>query len=210
MTRQDQTKAQSAGRPGSLESIFPFLPHVFSCQSALPSLDAAEMKLLGAIAAAEGALDPGQRVQLTHAAIRPMAEPGPFDASGVGSTLDPALQRFALKFRHCPTSISHHDIRPLSALGLSGAALVEAVNAVALAHFFLTLAKASEFDFGSGSVDPLKMGLAERSQEGSPGHPQTRPTLGLTDTREQATQGYPDEAPPRVPEHFGAWKHAYI
>lgn len=168
MTQQAQTETLSAGRPGALESIFPLLPRVFSSQSVLPALVAAEQDLLRAIAASEKALDHDRKVQLMHAAIRAQAQPGPgfFEQAGLGPTLEPGLETFALRLSSCPASFSHHDIRCLTESGLGSSALVEAVCAVAIAQLLLTLAKTSEFELEWRSIDPaLQSKLTQYSQD---------------------------------------------
>jgi RNA polymerase sigma-70 factor (ECF subfamily) len=146
MTQQAQPKTQSAEAPATLESVFPFLPGLYSSQLALPALVAAERELWGAITAPKGALDSGIRIQLAHAAIRAQAEPrsSPFRQVGVKSALNPALETFATELSSCPEALSLHDIKWLTESGLVGSALIEAVSAIGMAQFFPTLAKSSE------------------------------------------------------------------
>ena len=169
MTQKAQTEIQSAASPGTLESIFPSLPNLYSCQLALPELVAAERDLLRAIASAEGTLDPEKRIQLTNAAIRAQAEPrsGAFGLAAVGSTLDPSLETFAIKLSSCPMSLSPDDIKWLTASGLASSALIEAACAVAMAQFLLTLAKSSNSKVEWRAIAPIgRRQLAEHFPEG--------------------------------------------
>src|SRR4051794_40331746 len=97
MTQQPQPETQSPEAHGTLESAFPFLPSLYSCQSTLPALVAAEEDLWRAIAAREGALDPGIRIRLAYAAFRSQAEPesSSFGQAAVDFALEPPLGTFA-------------------------------------------------------------------------------------------------------------------
>ena len=156
MTHQAQTETQSPLRPRALESISPLLKGVYSCQSGTPGLLAAEQELVLAIATSQSALNPDQKVRLMHAAIRAQGEAGLglLGHAGAESMLDPVLETFATKFSACPASLSRHDIKRLTESGLSASALVEAVCAVAIARFLLTLARNSEFEFEWRLADP--------------------------------------------------------
>jgi RNA polymerase sigma-70 factor (ECF subfamily) len=139
MIKQVQTESQSTAPPGTFQSIFPYLPGVFSSQSALPALVVVEQDLLMAIAAAGGTLNPDQKTQLMYTAIRALAGPRP-SSSMFGSTLDLILGPFAAKLISSPASLSRDDINRLTESGFGGSALIEAVSAVAMTQFFITLA----------------------------------------------------------------------
>jgi RNA polymerase sigma-70 factor (ECF subfamily) len=190
MIQPTKTEPQSAATPGTLQSIFPFLPRVFSSQSAVPALVAAEQELLQAITAFDGVLDPNQRIQLMHAAIRVPAgpEPGPSEVDGVGSTLDPVLETFGTKLSSSPMPLSPDDIKWLTESGLASSALIEAVCAVAMAQFLLTLAKSSDLDLEWRSIVSIgRSKLPRHSKEG----PKVEPLLVI---------------PPLEPEEL---KHSY-
>src|SRR3954454_4625891 len=144
MTQQAQTETKLAGGSGALESIFPFLPRMYSCQSVLPALVAAEQELLGVIAGYDSALGPDQKLRLMHIVTRGQVEQAASSLSPllVGSTLDPVLEAFALKLSLCPAYLSADDIKPLTESGGSASTFVETVCAVAIAQFVITLAKA--------------------------------------------------------------------
>ena len=93
-----------------------------------------------AIAAAGGTLNPDQKTQLMHAAIRALAGPRP-SPSSYGSTLDLILGAFAAKLISSPAPLSRDDIKRLTESGLGDSALIEAISAVAMTQFFITLAK---------------------------------------------------------------------
>jgi RNA polymerase sigma-70 factor (ECF subfamily) len=157
MTKQAQTEPQSELRPPALESIFPFLPGVYSHQSVLPALAAAERQLLEAIVFSRGTLAPDQRIQLMQAVIRAQAGTGTdlLGHSPLESVPDPGLEELALKLSSWPPSLSRQDIECLTKSGLGTSALVEAVCAVAIGKFLLTLAKASGVKFEPRSVGSL-------------------------------------------------------
>jgi RNA polymerase sigma-70 factor, ECF subfamily len=157
MTQQAQTQTQSAGGPVAFESIFPFLPRVYSFQSKLPALVAAEQELLGAFAGSRGAADPDQKLRLIHTVARGRAsqEAGCLPTSGVESTRDRILETFALKLSSMPEFLSDNDIRPLTESGLDRSALVETVSTVAIAQLLHTLQRAFESDVEYRSVRPL-------------------------------------------------------
>ena len=168
MTQQAQTEPQSTAMPGTPESIFPLLPSLYSFQLGLPGVVAAEQGLLRSIAASEGALDPGIRMQLVHLAIWIQVETqsGLFGQTGVESALAPGLETFATRLSSCPASPSLDDIKALKESGLGSSALVEAVCAVAMAQFLLTLVTAYDFEVKWRSVAPTGQSkLKHPSQE---------------------------------------------
>jgi uncharacterized peroxidase-related enzyme len=83
-----------------------------------------------------------------RAATRVNAPPSrdSFGHSGVGSTLDPILETLAAKLLSSPASLSRDDINKIAESGLDGSALIEAVSAVAITQYLLTLAET--FDSG--------------------------------------------------------------
>ena len=170
MTKQAPTKAFSADAPVAvLESIFPFLADVYSCQSELPPLVAAERELLRVIACSQGALAPDQKLRLIHTMARAQTieGSGPFEGPGDNSSHDIVLATLAHKLSSGPPSFSHHVIRPFTEAGLTGSLLVEAVSTVGIAHLILTLAKGFEPDFECRPVVlPLESKLSEFSQDG--------------------------------------------
>src|SRR4051812_32054601 len=129
MTQQPQPETQSPHAPGTLESAFPSLASLYSCQSTLPALVASEEDLWRAIAAPNATLDPGITIQLAYAAFRSQAEPesSSFGQAAVNLELAPAVETFATKLSSCPTSLSAHDIEWLAETGLASSALIEAV-----------------------------------------------------------------------------------
>ena len=102
MSQPTQTEPNSAATPRTLESIFPFLPRVFSSQSALPDVVAEEQKLVNAITASDGVLDAAQRLQLMHAATP--------DQAGPPHGLDPVLETFGAKLSSSAVPLSPNDI----------------------------------------------------------------------------------------------------
>jgi len=125
-----------------------------------------------AIAAAEGPLNLDQKTQLMHAAARAQAGPRP-SPSSYESTLDLILGGFATKLISSPASLSGDDINRLTESGLGGSALIEAVSAVAMAQFLITLAEA----FGLG----VELHVAQQNKpvQPSPGGLTDEPLLDI-------------------------------
>jgi RNA polymerase sigma-70 factor (ECF subfamily) len=172
MIKQAQTESQSAAPPGTFQSIFPYLPGVFSSQSALPTLVVVEQDLLMAITADGGTLNPDHKTQLMYAAIRALAGPQP-SSSSYGSTLDLILGPFAAKLISSPASLSRDDINRLRESGLGGSALIEAVSAVAMTQFLISLAET----LGLG----VELHAAQQNKpvQPSPGGPTDEPLLDI-------------------------------
>jgi RNA polymerase sigma-70 factor, ECF subfamily len=169
MTQQAQPETRSTEAPGALESAFPFLPGLYSCQLALPAIVAAEQELWRAIVSSPGHLDAGIRLGLACAAFRCQAEPrsSSLGRAAVDFALDPRLEAFAITLSSCPEPLTLHDIKWLTESGLAGSALMEAVTAIGMAHFFLSLAKGCESEFEwHGTTVTRQSKLSQPQEEG--------------------------------------------
>ena len=179
MSERPQAKDELSGGNDGLAAIYSLFPGLFSRQSTLPRVVAAEKSLLQSVVDVKGTLGADQKMGILHAACAAASgrRPDPLKL-GTGSTgLAPALLRFAMKLGRFGAFLSNQDVDDLTQVGLEEPSVIEAVASVALGHFFCALANGL-----NNEIAPALATLDSEAQatEALPGYsPSTKPYIQI-------------------------------
>jgi RNA polymerase sigma-70 factor, ECF subfamily len=152
MSERPQAKDELAGGNGGLTSVYSLFPDLFSRQSTLPRVVAAEKSLLQSVVDVKGTLEADQKIGILHAVCADWLDcrlPQSPELSTAPSGLAPALLKFAMKLSRFGPFLSNHDVDDLTQVGLDDSSVIEAVASVALGHFLCTLASGLNTEIAS-------------------------------------------------------------